>query len=75
MTFNDYSWQGSPALVSAGLAILAALPNSADFNVIGPVIIAGVAYIKIRCPQTLTLPGGHTVSLAATSDSFVGVWL
>ena len=74
MTYNNYSWHGPPAAMNAILKVLRASPIASQLSIIGPFVVLGVAYIKIRTEHTLTLPSGGNLTPSAVADTMMGTW-
>jgi hypothetical protein len=82
-TWNTYSWQGTPAAVTAALGNDGADGNpktglralNIDPTILGPVVSGGVSYIRVRSQGVLSVPAGLSGIDDATAEIKCGVWL
>jgi hypothetical protein len=66
-TFIDHAWYGPPAAMAAALA--------GQANVIGPLVLDGVAYATVRAPEPLPLPPGVLSMGPQLSRVLHGSWM
>jgi hypothetical protein len=66
-TFIDHAWYGPPAAIEAALAD--------QTNVIGPIVLDGVAYATVRATEPLPLPPGVLTMGPELSRVLHGSWM
>ncbi|SHK48978.1 hypothetical protein SAMN02745194_05023 [Roseomonas rosea] len=66
-TFIDHAWYGAPAAMAAALA--------GQANVIGPLVLDGVAYATVRAPEPLPQPPGVLTMGPQLSRVLHGSWM
>jgi hypothetical protein len=82
-TWNEYSWQGTPATVTAalgndgtdGFPKTGLMAMAIDPTILGPVVSGGVSYIRVRSTDALVMPAGLSVTDEHTAEQKCGIWL